>query len=189
MVPISLAFPPDPDTCVQFVKVTCTITSTPTKDSIGAALPVDSFTKAPLACEAAEAPSYTELVCTEEDQNNIDYLIQTMATHRKLSLLLKKNELNGIGDKIYHVHPFKFLGTVFSNENLKACMREIYKDYFKWNGFMDGLGPSLTIQADQGKLGQYLNDFAKETGVTSQELLGYIQSKDWESMVRYLMTH
>ncbi len=188
MVSINIDFPPAPVAHVQFVKVNCKSTSALIMDSIVVALPIASFIKKP-PVDAGGDPSYKELVCTEEDQNNIAYIIQTMADNGKLSLLFKKSELNGIGARINHVHPFKFLGTVFSNENLKACMREIYKDYFKWNGFMDGLGPSLTIQADQGKLGQYLNDFAKETGVTSQELLGYIQSKDWESMVRYLMTH
>ena len=151
-------------------------------------VPLASFIKVPKPNSGGD-PAYNELVCTEQDQENISFIILTMAGNGKLSLLFKKSELNAIGAKISHVHPLKFLGTVFSNPKLKECMRDIYRDYFKWNGFMDGLGPSLTTQVHQNKINQYLDAFAKECAVPAQDLVGYIESKDWEGMVRYLMIH
>lgn len=147
-----------------------------------------SIIKIPPADGNKEVP-YKDLVCTETDQQNIAFIIQTMADNGKLSLLFKQSELKRIGAEINHVHPLKFLETIFSNPALKACMKEIHNDYFKWNGFLDGLVPSLTNHANQGKLGQYLKDFSMQTNGIPEEVDSYFKSKDWENLVRYLMNH
>jgi hypothetical protein len=188
MLVINVDFSPTPIAAFAVEHVAICHRSTPIGDSISSYLPLASFIRVLPADGGGNIP-YNELVCSEKDQENIAFIITTMAENGKLTLLFRKGELNRIGAEINHVHPFKFLGTVFANDELKAHMREIYKDYFKWNGFMDGLGPSLTNKADQDKLGQYLEEFATEARVPAQELTGYINSKDWESMVRYLMTH
>lgn len=159
-------------------------------DSPGCSLPssIASIIRIP-STGGSKDLSYFELTCTEADKKNIGFIIRTMAENGKISLLFKQGELKRIGEEINHVHPLRFLGTIFSDPHLKQCMREIYTDYFKWNGFMDGLGPSLTNQASQGKLMQYLNDFAKECDVAPESISGYISSKSWEDMVRYLMNH
>lgn len=148
--------------------------------------PLASIIKIPPPDSNKEIP-YSELVCNEADKQNIGYIIMTMAENGKLSLLFKQSELKRIGAEINHVHPLKFLETIFSNPTLKDCMREIHHDYFKWNGFMDGLVPSLNNQSDQGKLMQYVKEFAKSTNSVPEEIAPYFQSRDWENLVRYLM--
>jgi len=134
--------------------------------------------------------SYEQLACSEIDKQKITRLITTMAENGKLALLLKyQRELRQIGREIDHVHPLKFLSTVFSNPTLKVYMKEIYHDYFKWTNFMDGLGNGLTSQAKQGKVGPYINEFAKEVGAQPDALQGYVQSMDWENMVVFLMNN
>lgn len=155
--------------------------------AIGA--PVASIIKIPPADSGSKEITYNELICTEADKANIAYIIQTLAENGKLSLLFKQGELKRLGAEINHVHPLKFLETIFANPALKACMRDISNDYFKWNGFLDGLVPSLTNQANQNKLAQHLNEFAKKTETNPKELAPYFQSQDWENLVRYLMNH
>ena len=135
----------------------------------------------------SKEPAYNELVCTETDKQNIAYIIQTLSKSGKLSLLFKQGELKRIGAEINHVHPLKFLETIFADPDLKECMRAIYRDYFKWNGFLDGVAPSLTSQSDQGKLMQYIKDFSAGVNSTSEALTPYFDSKDWENLVRYLV--
>jgi hypothetical protein len=154
-------------------------------------LPLAGIIKPPLGGTTkpiGEIP-YSALVCTEADKEKIFQIITTIAQHGKITLLFKSSELKRMGAEINHVHPLKFLATVFSNLTLKVYMSEIYGDYFKWNGFMDGLGPSLTNHAQQGKLDFYLNDFAKEVEVAPEALKGFIASLDWESFVCYLMNN
>lgn len=153
---------------------------------IALALPASaSIIKKPPAKQADL--TYQELACTEQDQAYIYEIISTMAENGKLNLLFKKTHLKEIGEQINHVHPMKFMSTIFTNPHLKSCMFYIWDDYFKRNGFLDGLGPSLTREADKGKLHQYIKEFAEEVGVPVENIEGYFQAREWEGLVLYLI--
>ena len=66
-------------------------------------------------------------------------------------------------------------------------MYYVWNDHFKRNGFLDGLAPSLTREAEKGKLDQYLKDFAAEVGVTVENIRPYFDVRDWENLVLYLI--
>ena len=135
----------------------------------------------------AKSDSYKDLVCTEQDKSNIFEIISTMAEYGKLSLLMKQSYLKRLGAQIDHVHPLKFLSTILTDPHLKQCLNEIFDDYFKRNGFMDGVGPSLTRQAEKGKLTQYIAEFAAEVGIPPERIAKFFQTQDWEGLVRFLM--
>ncbi len=151
--------------------------------------PLATVLEIPPADSGIKEIPYNELVCTEADRQNIAYIIRTMGENGKLSLLFKQGELKRVGSEINHVHPLKFLEAIFSTPALKDHMRKIQHDYFKWNGFLDGLVPSLNSQTDQGKLMQYVNEFAKQVDSTPEALAPYFQSRDWEGLIRYLTNH
>ena len=134
-----------------------------------------------------ENETYKDLACTEQDRANITELIFTLAENGQLALLFKQSYVKNLGAQINHVHPLKFLAAIFTNPQLKESMEPIFEDYFKRNGFMEGLGGSLTREADQGRLERYLNDFAKEVNVPASALRTFFQNRDWENLVRYLM--
>jgi hypothetical protein len=131
--------------------------------------------------------SYDDLVCTEEHKIYIREIITTMAENGKLALLFKQTHLKEIGAKINDVHPLKFLSTVFSDPDLKTCMFPIWSDYFKRTNLIDGLGASLTREAEKGKLHQHLERFAEDVGVPAADLQPYFDQRDWENMVFHLM--
>src|SRR3989344_8998374 len=95
--------------------------------------------------------TYKDLVCTQQDQAVIYEIISTMADNSKLCLLFKKSHLEQLGSLIDHVHPLKFLSTIFSDAHLKNCMISVWDDRFKKSGFLNGLAPSLTREASKGK--------------------------------------
>lgn len=136
-----------------------------------------------------KSEAYSDLVCTEEDQAVIYEIITTMAENGKLALLLKKNYMQGLGSRINHVHPLKFLSTIVTHPHLRECLQGFYGDYFKRNGFMDGLAPSLTRESDKGKLNQYIEDFAKEVNVAKEEVAAFFETRDWEGLVRIFATN
>ncbi|HEX2582518.1 MAG TPA: hypothetical protein VHL30_00180, partial [Chlamydiales bacterium] len=135
----------------------------------------------------AQDEAYGELVCTEQDQSHITEIIKIMSENGKLGLLFRQNHLKQLGAQINHVHPLKFLETIFSNPESKASMRDIFEDYFKKTGFLDGLGPSLSREMEKGKLMQYVEDFSKTVGVSAEGIRPYFQTGDWEALVRYLI--
>jgi hypothetical protein len=137
--------------------------------------------------EQNKSTAYQDLVCTDQDQAVIYEIITTMSEHGKLSLLLKQSHLKGLGSQINHLHPLKFLSTIVMHPRLRECLVDVFDDYFKRNGFMDGIGPSLTREADKGKLDQYIQDFAQEVNVPKEHLYKYFQNQDWEGLVRYFI--
>ncbi len=134
-----------------------------------------------------KSEAYKDLTCTEADQANIQEIITLMAENGKLSLLLKKNYLQNLGAQINHVHPLKFLSTIITSEKLKSYLYEIFDDYFKRNGFMDGIGPSLSRESDKGKLNQYIGDFSEEVNTPREHLSKFFLNHDWEGLVRFLI--
>lgn len=130
---------------------------------------------------------YEKLPCTDNQRTCIYEIITTLAENGKVSLLFKQNHLKEIGIQINDVHPLKFLSSIFSDPHLKECMINIFDDYFKRNGFMDGLAPSMTNEAEKGKLNQYLEEFAKDVQVPVEDIRPFFDAKDWEGLVRYLI--
>jgi len=144
-----------------------------------------SIIKKPPA-KPTETP-YKDLVCTQQDKDYIYKIISTMAESSLWSLLYNQSSLKSLGAQINHVHPLKFLSAIFTNPYLKSCMASIWNDHFKRNGFLDGLSPSLTREAEKGKLNQYLNEFAVEVNTPVEDLRPYFEAGDWKNLVLYLI--
>lgn len=130
---------------------------------------------------------YKDLIFTEQDKLYICELITTMSQSNKFQLLFKQSHLKMIGAQINHVHPLKFISTIFSDPELKSLMPTIRDDSFKWSGLLDGLGPSLTREAIKGKLQLYLNDFAEEVHLAPEAIRPYFESRDWDNFIRFLI--
>lgn len=134
-----------------------------------------------------KSSGYQDLVCTTEDQATIYEIITTLAENGKLSLLLKQSHLKTLGSQINHVHPLKFLSTIVNHPQLRECLINVFDDYFKRNGFMDGLGPSLTRESEKGKLDPLIEDFAQEVQVAKEKVEPFFQERDWEGLVRFFI--
>ena len=131
--------------------------------------------------------SYTELACTDVDRTVIFEIISTVGETGKLSLFFKRDHLRELGSRIEHVHPLKFLSTIFGNPHLKMCMIDIYADSFKKSEFLGGLVPNLTLESQKGKLNQYISEFGADIHVPPESLKPYFDSKDWDSLVHFLI--
>jgi hypothetical protein len=132
--------------------------------------------------------SYQQLTCSLEDMTCIEEIITTVGEYGKGSLFLKQSHLKQLETQIIHVHPLKFLATIFKSPSLRLCMNQIADDYFKWDHFMKGLSPRLTIEADKGKLEKHLLDFSADIGIASDHIRIYFQNRDWKSLVHALMS-
>ncbi len=139
-----------------------------------------------------EISNYKLLKCSEEERNNIYYIISSMGEKNKLWLLLHRGDLNQKGDEIRGVHPLKFLEVIFANPYLKSCMANIFQDYFKKNGFISGLSPNMSKELKKGKLQNYLKDFIKAISLHEtyfESLMEFAKQEDWEGFVYFLYNH
>jgi hypothetical protein len=134
--------------------------------------------------------SYSELPRTEEDEKKIEDVITSMGIHGKITLLLHhEKRLRKAGDELRYLHPFKFLGYVFSHPQLKAYMRVIFDDYFKRTNFIKDFSQTMDIYDLKNKLTIYIEDFGNEINVPDYKIAPFIKNKDWEGLVRFLINH
>jgi hypothetical protein len=132
--------------------------------------------------------TYSQIPCSDEDREKIRELITTIATHGKIDLLLHyKSHLEKIGDDVKPVHPLKFLDVIFSDPTLKAYMKDIYDDYWKWLNFISGISEALDIEAKKGTVQKYLTDFSTQLHIPVSSLQPLVDKRDWKNFVPYLI--
>jgi len=136
--------------------------------------------------------AYALLPITEKEAEIIWSIIDTMANNNLIVLGFKKSDLEKKGNKINHVHPLRFLGTVFSDPYLKSCMKEIRTSYFKWNGFFDGpsgngFAHRMEQEYNRNNLLPYVAGFSQAVKGNPDQIRAYIQKRDWEGLVKYLI--
>jgi hypothetical protein len=138
---------------------------------------------------------YAGLPITQEEADTIYKIVDIVATTFAPKLLFKQDDLKKKGKVVQAVHPLKFMGTIFGNPHLKKCLREIEDSPFpqKWDGFMygpsgdDGLANSLDLQTDKNNMLPYLPGFCQAVNANIDHVRAYVQKRDWEGLVRYLL--
>jgi len=132
--------------------------------------------------------TYFDLPRTLEDEKKIDDLISSISIHGKFTLLLHhEKRLRKMGDELRYLHPFKFLGFIFSNPDLKQHMVGIFEDYFKRTNFTKDLFQALDLYDLKNKLELYLDDFAHEVNIPVEKIQPLIQEKDWNNFLKLLI--
>ncbi len=133
--------------------------------------------------------SFFSLPLEEWEQKAIRNIICTMAEKNLLQLGLEKKTLKKKGKKINHVHPLRFVDYIFSDPHLKKCMQQIKKSSFKWNGFVRGFSGRMMEEAVKDNLRPYIPEFSEHLAVNQENLKIYIDNKDWEGLLKYLLTN
>ena len=130
---------------------------------------------------------YDTLLITAEEKVIIGRLLMTLAEDNVFKLLMERKRLERWGEQIGHVHPVRFLGTVFTDPRLTYCMREIKRSSFKWDGFVDGFAERMQEEAEKNNLVKYVQGFAAAVNRDPEGLYPYFEKADFEGLVKYLL--
>lgn len=130
---------------------------------------------------------YELLFIKQYEADIIWEIIDTLANNNLVVLGLNAFHLEKQGKKIHHIHPLRFLGTIFSDPYLKACMKEIKTSDFKWNSFLDGLSERMDQEYEKDNLLPYVFHFSQAVKANPDQIRGYIQKRDWKGVVKYLI--
>jgi len=134
-----------------------------------------------------EVDLFQTLPISHSERETISFIITNMAEKNIFELAFDKKKMEEKGKRINHVHPLRFIGHIFSRHDLKKNMKRIKKSSFKWDAFMDGVARRMKEENSKNNLLMYVSGFAKSLGVNPDKVTYYIQKKDWEGLVRYLM--
>lgn len=131
-------------------------------------------------------PSYAKLPRTTKDEQNITELITSLGSYSYVALLKNEKHIRKIGDEVRYVHPFKFLGYIFSQPTLKSYMKNVMNDFFIRRDFIKDMTESLEIYVIKRRLDLYVDDFGKELNIPPDQIRPYINNKDWGGLLKFL---
>ncbi|HSX26945.1 MAG TPA: hypothetical protein VLE89_08080 [Chlamydiales bacterium] len=145
---------------------------------------------------------FANLPCDADDQEKIRTVVRKLGSH-EFFRIQDITELMGIKKDILHVHPFKFLWTIFSNENCKNTLKNIQQkasqkgfingffDKRAKNGFMDGVNEGMKREMDDKNIEPHIADFAASVGTKAEEICDLIEQgkskENWVALVDHLI--
>lgn len=121
------------------------------------------------------------------DRQNIGRLLTIMAENSVFKLLFEKKRLERIGHDINHVHPIRFIATLFSDFRLVTCLQRIKQSTFKWDGFVDGFSERLRQEVRAKNVNRFVPGMAKILNVNAADVQAYINYDDFEGLMNYLI--
>lgn len=125
---------------------------------------------------------------SKEEKQEIRYIITTLATYSLFGVGKERSSLNKAGDRIDHLHPFRFLMTIFTDEELKAGAASIRdRGGLVGGGFFDGITGSLKKEASQNNLLQFTADFAKKVKIDEDLISPSLEKGKWKEFVNILI--
>lgn len=138
---------------------------------------------------------YNKLPLTEEEGRIIYQIIDSVGEWGMAKLWKREDEINALGNKVQHVHPFKFLEVVLTSPRLKQWMVEIEDGLFslKWRGFFDGTSASAGFTAKcerefaRDNLAPYIVGFCQTVKANPEQVRHFVEKKEWEKLVRFLI--
>lgn len=124
---------------------------------------------------------------TAEEKEDITYLITHMANDELWTLKNNRSKMEKIGDRIVHLHPFKFLETICTSDRLIAGAKGIYDRIllgsWVWKEFVDGCVRTLREEHANKNVLPYVGEFAKKIKVDVKFLMPLAQNQKWKEFV------
>lgn len=129
-----------------------------------------------------------DISVSKKEKEDISYIVKTLGFGTLLGIGSETSSLKKAGKRIDHVHPLRFLMTVFTEEELKAGIASI-KGQSSWvkDGFFDGLIDSLKEEAARNNINQFVDNFAKSVKIDSDLIYPSIKQGDWKEFIDILI--
>ncbi len=131
--------------------------------------------------------SFYNIPIHQWEKKVIEKIISSMGEKSLAQLLLDKKEMEKRGDQIRHVHPLRFLSTVFNDPYLKMCMQQFKGNYFKWTNFIDGYSQRMREEAARNNLLIHLEGFCEYLNVDYEKVVEIVKKENYEELVSYLI--
>jgi|GEM_PF-1660074 len=127
---------------------------------------------------------------SDVEKQDLHYIVTTLAKKSLVSLAMSKGELECAGERIEHLHPLRFLMTIFTDEEMKVSIKNIRKRGWVWNNFLSGLKNSLVSENLIGNMKEcYIVDFARAVEIDPRIILPAAREENWNLFVDLLIRY
>lgn len=127
---------------------------------------------------------------TAKERQDIYYVVTTLGKASPGKLLTETSTLEKAGNRLKHLHPFKFLTCIFTNEEMKVGVLQIRSKMISRipKKFFGGLFESLSEEAAKDNLKpEYIKDFAKALQIEPSLISKPIEERKWKELINVLV--
>jgi hypothetical protein len=130
-----------------------------------------------------------ETLATDSEQQDIKYILKSLAQKSLASLWANKSQLESAGERIDHLHPLRFLSYIFRDEELKVYLHNIKKrGSWVWSEFIEGFKTSFQEETEIGNMKEeMLLDFVNTIGINLSVVHEIVKAQKWEEFVKTLI--
>lgn len=149
------------------------------------------FTVSPVNMIVRAKKAYRDynISVTKEEKKTLADIVNTLANEPEWSIALSFFDIEEKGEKLQHLHPLRFVMTLFTDEKLKAGVHAIRdRGGMIWGRFLGGITGSLTDEAANHNLNEtQIKDFARKVKIDVNLILPALQQECWEDFVDILI--
>lgn len=125
---------------------------------------------------------------TKSEKKDLHYIIKSLAYESHLSLGTKRSSILNAGDRIDHLHPLRFLLTIFKDEELKVGMHAIRDRSFIWSEFIDQFIEKANEEYKQDNMKrECILDFSKKLNIDPDLIIRSIEHAKWKDLINTLI--
>lgn len=125
---------------------------------------------------------------SKSDVDDLTFILSTMAKSSLAGIATKRSDLKRAGERIEHLHPYRFLEIIFTNEELKAYVAAVRGRAFVWKEFLNGLEGSFEDEwKNKNVTTEQLKDFSNRVGLDHNLLQPYVKDQRWKDLVNKLI--
>jgi len=125
---------------------------------------------------------------TRQERDDIHYIVTSLADKSLITIAFIKGDLEAAGDRIDHIHPLRFLMTVFTDEEMKVGIRNIRGRGWIWKHFISGIKDSLATETNIGNMkNEHLIHFAKTVELDVNKIFPSVQIQNWDGFIDTLI--
>lgn len=133
---------------------------------------------------------YASLEMTDQEAKAIREIVTILGKPRwgkYVYLAAKTFYLKEKGAEAGNVHPLRFIGYICKDPKLKGYLANMKDDSWIWPQFIGPLGEALAKKSKEQSLDLYLQGFAEDLHVDPKRVATYIDAKDFDSLIDYLI--
>lgn len=126
---------------------------------------------------------------THNEKKDLRFILRSLAHHSLIKISWNSSSIKKAGDRLEHLHPFKFLESIFTDSELSDCVARIKGRSWVWKEFLDGITDSLHKESSCGNLKGYLKEFAERLHIDIKELQPSFYRQRWKEFVGIIIAH
>ncbi len=122
-----------------------------------------------------------------DERKQIRFIVDTLANNNLASIWFAQDDLNAAGDRISHMHPFRFLECLFADPQVRKGVLKIRQRRLVWSNFYEGIRGSLSAEAHRHNLqAEHIAAFAHSIHQDPHWMTSLIAHHQWEQFVEEL---